>query len=532
MSESTPEPTRTHTAYREGMVGMVHKEDIARVKEQALKNLGGLVFRRVTKVAIPRQAKFTYVLHSPSGETRIAEGDVAKLSPEHMRNRLEVRISNYTAYTSLKNEPRTPKTHRHKTIAIPRKNKCEFDPMLLALRKSPHACDPIADLTDTRSLVCGLVEEQDGRLVFSKWMVCSFQFLNFWLLLTEGIDSFRVKLSKTNPSYITGRDLTRQHIMGGGKLATNTFLRTMMAYEAHGKLAEFKAKEELIFSMPWGEIMTRYHVHIYNFLALVLFYRELPCATNVPTTTLDGMPNNPPPWYLEPLPVPFWDLPVAYANDRVSYPAFADAFLTKWKIRKVPAKHLKIPTPANFISPKQGSRKHPTPVVDRPPPNRGMFALDPSEPPTKVTPVSTAAEEERAPTTEAPTVPLGDLEVFPELPKPRGRKMSSVPAEGRSTGGLSASTEIMVTLLSVTKSRSPSRSRSSSRARTPLSESDLEHESDESTSSRPPSRPLTPVVTEPLKTGSNWFQVVEDQEEMDFSAPVVFGERIVLPAYL
>ncbi len=231
--------------------------------------LKGFVFRRVSLLT-PQQLYQTRYYTNPETYTKIT--DWTSLSKKEVERNVEFRYHNYWGWSS-----RTPLRSNDDFLGSPiffeRKTFGRFDPILLAI---------VADSTPARDvppregdLVCGIVKtDARGKLFYSQWFICSEQFYRAWTLVMYDSHSSFAKAEKKKCG-------AKTYWMSGNRLMTNNYLKWVLGLKEKG-LAPTTDDQKTRYWHQRCEKTARTWIHVYCALVLLIRYRELPEASNVP----------------------------------------------------------------------------------------------------------------------------------------------------------------------------------------------------------------------------------------------------------
>nr|QBK86900.1 MAG: uncharacterized protein LCMAC103_02380 [Marseillevirus LCMAC103] len=278
-------------------------QTIENLRKSVLPRLLKLTFRRVKTVVA--QELYAAGFHTGGGHVRL--DNLAAVSPAEWDRNVELRHHSYHGFTSparLRSNDKHPDTPVH----FSRQNFAHFDPVTLTLttygeeaqtarglgdlyRKTADAglfdhggfvTQPLRDVAPREGdLLCGHVASAAGkaRPFFEKWFTCSEQFYRAWTLIVhEAHDSFgRAERKKSG---------ARAYWLSGNRLMTNNYAKWRLGCIARGTLpsdAECRAQ----YWHPRTELASRYWIHLYCALVLLLRYGEMPTPENVPMNRND-----------------------------------------------------------------------------------------------------------------------------------------------------------------------------------------------------------------------------------------------------
>lgn len=204
-------------------------------------------------------------------------------------------------------------------------------------------------------LVCGVVEKDDHHPnpTYKFWFTCSEQFMHAWTAIKySDHETFDKLITRPLVDIEEGRadreTEIRRALFRGNKLCTNSYRKWLRGIAECGTQYDpekFKKEAENRFYVLRCEENAINWVHLYAALVLMLRYRELPTADNIPSV-LDGGPTP-----------KTWDLPEGWV----------DAMVEKYCLeeveedRKIYTRPPRIPKTESVSIPKK-TKTAPTPV--------------------------------------------------------------------------------------------------------------------------------------------------------------------------
>lgn len=309
------ERSNDYSFFKEADVNVLDKSSLQKIRDICRGRLGGLVIRRVKAVLPSKDGVYQHYLHQPEGRRLLGFEEFEALDEETRKFRTEtVFEGEYSLITSKKSALITHDKFEGQTFFARSSGRSEFDPMTLQLelaegrpmprvsnRKSTNEDDPA-------SLICGYASRDPNtrKLVLKRWTIISIQEQRAILALIEPTTIH----PSTKKGEIKDSDSYRAWLLGAGRLSTNLFRRKVLS-EKSAKTPFTDEEKEAIYTRyvggPWG----LHHCHILVFWVLMCRYGELPGDDNIPTVVPTIPPNDPEmleKWY-EDKPLGWWDLP-------------------------------------------------------------------------------------------------------------------------------------------------------------------------------------------------------------------------------
>ena len=309
------ERSNDYSFFKEADVNVLDKSSLQKIRDICRGRLGGLVIRRVKAVLPSKDGVYQHYLHQPEGRRLLSLEEFEALDEETKKFRTETIFEGeYSLITSKKSALITHDKFEGQTFFARSSGRSEFDPMTLQLelaegrpmprvsnRKSTNEDDPA-------SLICGYASRDPNtrKLVLKRWTIISIQEQRAILALIEPTTIH----PSTKKGEIKDSDSYRAWLLGAGRLSTNLFRRKVLS-EKSAKTPFTDEEKEAIYTRyvggPWG----LHHCHILVFWVLMCRYGELPGDDNIPTVVPTIPPNDPEmleKWY-EDKPLGWWDLP-------------------------------------------------------------------------------------------------------------------------------------------------------------------------------------------------------------------------------
>lgn len=309
------ERSNDYSFFKEADVNVLDKSSLQKIRDICRGRLGGLVIRRVKAVLPSKDGVYQHYLHQPEGRRLLGFEEFEALDEETKKFRTETIFEGeYSLITSKKSALITHDKFEGQTFFARSSGRSEFDPMTLQLelaegrpmprvsnRKSTNEDDPA-------SLICGYASRDPNtrKLVLKRWTIISIQEQRAILALIEPTTIH----PSTKKGEIKDSDSYRAWLLGAGRLSTNLFRRKVLS-EKSAKTPFTDEEKEAIYTRyvggPWG----LHHCHILVFWVLMCRYGELPGDDNIPTVVPTIPPNDPEmleKWY-EDKPLGWWDLP-------------------------------------------------------------------------------------------------------------------------------------------------------------------------------------------------------------------------------
>ena len=159
---------------------------------------------------------------------------------------------------------------------------------LLTLSFVPRKCNtpPRADEGEQSELVCGLVESGPKGPRYTCWFTCSEQFYRLVQLITEPgkyFDDIRKKRKVCDPNLPATEDPEmRAFFFAGNTISTNAYRRFLRACFDSSVVPDHEELQKRYWTHEFRTENYARCCHIYAALALILVWREWPCAYNVP----------------------------------------------------------------------------------------------------------------------------------------------------------------------------------------------------------------------------------------------------------
>lgn len=311
------EPNFSSSAYdqlKEEKVTKLTTPSLQKLRKWCKGKLSSLVFRKVRRVSFATEGTMRYVYHSPEHHEEISEETYNELDGVKKVDRVEKFFEGTYSFVTFP-LPAFPFRDAFKDQVIYGKNtgRCVFDPVNLSLvlvksegQHVPGVCSK--DWDDPSSLVCGIVSKNKftGKLEYTKWFVSSHQ--EMFAILTM-IDPEK-PLPRKGATEKYDPYVYRVWLMGGGRLVTNTFRRRVLS-ELADKTPLSEEKKEEIYIRYMGSDWGLRHCHILSCWVLMVKYGELPANGNIPTTIWELRPKDPEllKKYYRAKPMKWWDLP-------------------------------------------------------------------------------------------------------------------------------------------------------------------------------------------------------------------------------
>lgn len=468
------ERSNDYSFFKEADVNILDKTSLQKVRDICKGRLSGLVIRRVKAVLPSKDGVYQHYLHHPEGRKLLSIEEFEALDEEIRKFRTETIFEGeYSLITSKKSALITHDKFEGQTFFGKSSGRSEFDPMTLRLelaegrpmprvsnRKSTNEDDPA-------SLVCGYASRDPNtrKLVLNRWTIISIQEQRAILSLIEPTTIH----PSTKKGEIKDSDSYRAWLLGAGRLSTNLFRRKVLS-EKSSKTPFTDEEKEAIYTRyvggPWG----LHHCHILVFWVLMCRYGELPGDDNIPTVVPTVPPKDPEmleKWY-EDKPLGWWDLPKVPSptieGKRKSKNIRMDEYLVEKLGLKFTKKRVAIPVHERVRFPKK---------VLVPPP------LEKQE-----------GQNDVAELVLAPVMLISSTDSLGRTSSPVGSDSES---DSEATSGLSVSLDSGLSSDSET-----------SRSATPSTEVEV-------------------VAQEAWVFKSNWADLAEEDEEMDFEAPLTLS---------
>ena len=309
------ERSNDYSFFKEADVNVLDKSSLQKIRDICRGRLGGLVIRRVKAVLPSKDGVYQHYLHQPEGRKLLTIEEFEALDEETKKFRTETIFEGeYSLITSKKSALITHDKFEGQTFFARSSGRSEFDPMTLQLelaegrpmprvsnRKSTNEDDPA-------SLICGYASRDPNtrKIILKRWTIISIQEQRAILALIEPTTIH----PSTKKGEIKDSDSYRAWLLGAGRLSTNLFRRKVLS-EKSAKTPFTDEEKEAIYTRyvggPWG----LHHCHILVFWVLMCRYGELPGDDNIPTVVPTIPPNDPEmleKWY-EDKPLGWWDLP-------------------------------------------------------------------------------------------------------------------------------------------------------------------------------------------------------------------------------
>lgn len=293
-------------------------EIIKKVRNNIFEKLKDFVFYRVDKVILDKNKISETRYYSDISEFKVVDNDSIFTQKEEERY-----VEKYAYYFKGTTKLYALRSHMNKFNGTPimfsSKSFSVFDPLKLGFEKSPKNTTTIVPLEN--ELICGLVKKTENGLKFSKWFICSEQFMRAWSMLIydkfEAIDYNRDPIRE------------KQYYMSGNRLVTNTYLKWIFGEMFHfDKIKEesneknekssldncekFNDERPKHFYNVRYESCSKKFIHIYAGLVLYIRYEEELNEDTVPLTSGNTKP------------LPYWHLPSAdflslFLQEHLSY---------------------------------------------------------------------------------------------------------------------------------------------------------------------------------------------------------------------
>ena len=246
-----------------------------------------LIFRR-TKNVNPGTLIDTYLvepLMMPPWETRrpISDAEFSVLAENVKERRVQREYDSYLGYTDGR-ALRSNDPYNGMDVEFTYETNTQFNLLNLSFDEDsasqvpPEA--PIYDrdgkISEVGDLICGWVDPgKNGKCPeYVNWFVCSEQFFRAWTLVMYGDhETFRKIYGKP--------EQMRKRMLSGNRLNTNSYLKWLLGCLQSGvKVTE----QELLdhFYIQRTEYISKYTVHTYTSLSLLVRYGELPQESNIP----------------------------------------------------------------------------------------------------------------------------------------------------------------------------------------------------------------------------------------------------------
>lgn len=309
------ERSNDYSFFKEADVNVLDKSSLQKIRDICRGRLGGLVIRRVKAVLPSKDGVYQHYLHQPEGRRLLGFEEFEALDEETRKFRTEtVFEGEYSLITSKKSALITHDKFEGQTFFARSSGRSEFDPMTLQLelaegRPMPRVSNrKNTNEDDPASLICGYASRDPNtrKLVLKRWTIISIQEQRAILALIEPTTIH----PSTKKGEIKDSDSYRAWLLGAGRLSTNLFRRKVLS-EKSAKTPFTDEEKEAIYTRyvggPWG----LHHCHILVFWVLMCRYGELPGDDNIPTVVPTIPPNDPEmleKWY-EDKPLGWWDLP-------------------------------------------------------------------------------------------------------------------------------------------------------------------------------------------------------------------------------
>lgn len=309
------ERSNDYSFFKEADVNVLDKSSLQKIRDICRGRLGGLVIRRVKAVLPSKDGVYQHYLHQPEGRRLLGFEEFEALDEETRKFRTETIFEGeYSLITSKKSALITHDKFEGQTFFARSSGRSEFDPMTLQLelaegRPMPRVSNrKNTNEDDPASLICGYASRDPNtrKLVLKRWTIISIQEQRAILALIEPTTIH----PSTKKGEIKDSDSYRAWLLGAGRLSTNLFRRKVLS-EKSAKTPFTDEEKEAIYTRyvggPWG----LHHCHILVFWVLMCRYGELPGDDNIPTVVPTIPPNDPEmleKWY-EDKPLGWWDLP-------------------------------------------------------------------------------------------------------------------------------------------------------------------------------------------------------------------------------
>lgn len=316
------------------------------IRDVFRQKLRKLVFRRIREVFKRPEDRICTMYVVPdveNGDETVtvygADAEVPRFTEDQYKRNIEEQYSAFDFVTSdvkTRKEDRTPGSiyGSSKTVA-----------QLDLINFQFYDYDPASDDERTRTmlpregdLVCGLVTRKSNRMEYTKWFICSDQFLHAWTaIMYDDHDSLTflangskreremrqptfivkteeeiaaIRSAPPDPTktsrfrYVTFEELEqierdeeiwlsrteerlRRKLFSGNTLQTNTYLKWILSCHE----SNLKSDPDMIlakFHALRTEFASRFFIHVYAALVLICRYNEWPCDYNVPNNIGEG----------------------------------------------------------------------------------------------------------------------------------------------------------------------------------------------------------------------------------------------------
>ena len=248
--------------------------------------LRGLIFRRTKSVNPGKRIGIYYVKPqaSPPWEScqLISEEKFHGLTPEEKERQTRQEYETYSGYTSSQ-ALRSNDPYGGMDIEFTFETNAQFNLEKLSFdtdsaSKVPPQAPILVDgkISTVGDLICGWVDPgKNGKdPEYVNWFVCSEQFFRAWTLIMY--DNHEVF-----PKIYGRADQMRKRMLSGNRLNTNSYLKWLLGCIHSGVQV---TEQEMIqhFYSQRTEYISKFTVHTYTSLALLVRYGELPRENNIP----------------------------------------------------------------------------------------------------------------------------------------------------------------------------------------------------------------------------------------------------------
>ena len=263
------------------------------IKKQIRNHIGDFVFRRVLRNYVWAPVFVLKISEDGTSHPFVMNHQSLKYPPGSKNDQFEF-CPKFVTMTETRIMRRNDE-FSDESIVVPSENFSNFDPVSLKLVRDLNENVPLprpAQKGASSDLICGHVSRsKEGKPYYSSWFLCSEQFLRLWTLLMHDTHSSFYSYGKTDQAQ-------RRKLISGNRLRPNS-------YEAF-RFANPDGDHSSMFNIYRTELAPLAYIHIYNAIATIARWGELP--------TRDNVPNN-----LRGPQIDTWHLPENFAHKFLLY---------------------------------------------------------------------------------------------------------------------------------------------------------------------------------------------------------------------